>query len=246
MATAHTHDSLIYKQDYTVRIHEINAAKQLTIPALIKLLHETSMQHLLTLQASSWHLAEQSLSWVLLKQRVDVQRPIAYGEKVTVVTYPSGFDKFFGYRDYLVFDTNKKLAATSATMWSLIDTATRKIARVPDELRALAAPPDIKLLQRPTTKIQLPTQMVPHSTHPVQYYDMDWNDHVNSAVLARLMLASLLSDPAAEASVQSVHIQYKNESRLGDQLHSCISADNSICKLVCADKLIAAIQVGRL
>lgn len=238
-----TEDSLIYRQRYTIRIHEINAAKLLTIPALLKLMQETSMQHLLALQASTWHMEEQQLGWVLLRQRLDILRPIAYGQAITIVTYPTGFDKFFGYRDYLVFDTDKKLSATATTMWSLIDIRTRRIARVPDQLRALSAPTDIQVLPRPEAKPVLTPEMLLTARHTVDHYDLDWNNHVNNVVLAQRMLAALLPTAEAESRVKSVVVHYKNESKHGDELSVYTSTDKMQSKLMLGDKRVAALAL---
>jgi len=173
-------DALIHQQSFTIRIHEVDADRQLTVPALLRLLQEASMQHIIKLKASVWDLAAQQISWVLLRKQLNVLKPAKMGERITVLTYPTGFDKFFAYRDYLVFSADKELIATAATTWSLIDVQSRKLTKVPDHLLHLVAPEHLKRLKRAEARMPRPTALVAEREQIITNYDLDWNGHVNN------------------------------------------------------------------
>lgn len=233
----------IYHQSYIIRIHEINKDGYLTIPSLISLLQETSMQHIIRLKTSVWDLKNMSLSWILLSKQLKIKRLPKRSEKITVITYPTAFDKFFAYRDYLVFDDDKKLMVTAATKWSLIDTNKRKLTRIPNFIAKLAVDNTIKNLDRPQSKIEIPNNGKNVKSSTIESYDLDWNGHVNNIILCRLMLQAILSAGQNEDNINVVNIQYKNESYLGDLLDIFLADDNSTSVVKRDGKLISAMKV---
>jgi len=239
-----TDDILIHQQSFTVRIHEVNGDRQLTIPALLRLLQEASMQHIIKLKASVWDLEEQNISWVLLRKQLNILKPTAMGERLTVITYPTGFDKFFAYRDYLVFSASKELIATAATTWSLIDVQSRKLTKVPDELMHLVAPEHIKRLRRADSKMPRPAALLEAGQKEIMHYDLDWNGHVNNVVLCTTMMEHLLAGGKKESEMGAYRFIFKNESRLGDELTIYTDDTYSYAEVVRGDKVISKLITG--
>ena len=88
--------------------HDVNNGKFITIPILLRYLQEASLQHARNLKASVWDMTEDQLSWVLVRKSIKIVKSLKLDNTYSIITYPSGFDKFMAYRDYLVFDEDKK------------------------------------------------------------------------------------------------------------------------------------------
>ena len=89
-----------YSGNYTIRTNEITKDKTLSVPSMLMLMQEASMQNVIELKASVWDMEKDDMSWVLL---INIFRYPVLGDVVTVVTYPSHFEKVFAFRDYKMY-----------------------------------------------------------------------------------------------------------------------------------------------
>jgi medium-chain acyl-[acyl-carrier-protein] hydrolase len=215
--------SIIYTERFKVRVQEIDHNKKLQAPELVRLMQEASMQHTIALKASVWDLEAEQVSWVLVKKELHFERFPGWGEEITVVTYPSGLDRFLTYRDYKVLDTEGKTLATAATTWTLMHTAERRIVRIPERFNALVT--DIPgTLPRAFDKLPIPDGPSIHSEYfKIGFFHLDWNGHTNNVHFIRFMLESMPDDILFGKVLRSFRIQYKQEALLHDQLESSVT-----------------------
>lgn len=181
-------DHLIHKAQYQIRTREIGPDKTLTIPSLIELLQETSMRHVQRLGASFWDL--NGKSWVLLSKKVIIHDLPQLGDRIEVITYPSGFDRIFAYRDYKVYDILGKEIVTVTSIWTLIDIDSRKVVKIPNEIYRLAIPENQKVVPRGERKIRIPdkVKLEKGGNYQMGYFTLDWNGHVNNLHLIKILL----------------------------------------------------------
>ena len=104
-------NDIIFAETFRVRAHEVDVNKNLTIPALLKIMQEASMGSAEQLNVSVWDLEKSNLSWVLLRKKVTVHEMPRLGETVIIKTNPSGFDRALAYRDYRAFNEEGKILA---------------------------------------------------------------------------------------------------------------------------------------
>ena len=120
---------------FSIRAYAVDAKKHVHVPALLQLMHETAMQHVLDLRLSVWDLELMNLAWVLTRLQVKIHQLPLLGQKIKIVTNPSGFEKIRTFRDYRVFSEDGQLLATAVSLWFLMNTQTRRLARVPAGIR---------------------------------------------------------------------------------------------------------------
>ena len=210
-------DTLIYSVKFTVQGHDVNANKYMTIPALLKVMQESSLQHARMLKTSVWDMENEKITWVLIRKEVKIIEHLRMDESFTLLTYPSGFDKFFAYRDYLIFDSNKKLVVGASSTWTLLQTEDRKLMKIPKRILEIGAPKDTKFLTQPEKRIVLPEEMKKVDLRKVRAYDLDWNNHVNNIVLVRFMMESLKESKVEDDEISKLLIHFKNELRQGER-----------------------------
>ena len=97
-------DSLVYSSRFNVKGHDVNVNKKMTVPSLLRNMQEASLQHARILNTSAWDMEEDKITWVLIRKEIKILQSLALDKTYSILTYPSGFDKFFAYRDYLIFD----------------------------------------------------------------------------------------------------------------------------------------------
>lgn len=204
-----------YQEQYQVRTYEIDSQKRATIPALVRLMHEAAMQNVMELKLSYWDLDSIKLSWILLRKHLFVNRLPRLGENIFIQTYPAGFDRFFTYRDYRILNENHELLVGSSSSWLLMHTEHRKMAPLPDFIRAFHAqmPPIEQCLPRPKTNLQQPERTDFERTFRVGWHDLDFNQHLNNTYYVQWMLETLPARVLESGQLHTLDINYRSECR---------------------------------
>lgn len=215
--------SSIQRQEaFTIRTYEIDSQKMVTAPALIKLMHEAAMQNVIELNLSVWDLEPHHISWVLMRKVLRINRYPVLGEQIHVITNPAGFEKFFTYRDYRVFDQAEQLIAYSSSTWLLMDTQQRKMARIPDFIleKGHLMPKLEDCLPRPKGKIPKLEQASQKKSYEVNWFDLDFNGHLNNTFFIQWMLEALDNKTLSQHTLQEIEINYKLEAQWQDKIIS--------------------------
>lgn len=212
----------LHEELFTVRTFDIDNHKRASAPALLRMLHEAAMQNVLKLGVSVWDLEPHQLAWVLLRQQVVIERMPMLGEVIKVVTYPSGFDRLFTYRDYKVYDDTGALIAWSGSTWVLMDMESRKLARIPDfimEFRKFMPEPE-DCLPRPTDALPAFGQADQSCPFRVNWHNLDFNLHLTNSVYLEWMLDALPEEVLRNRTLLSLDLQYKAEALLSEDLRA--------------------------
>lgn len=214
--------ALGYAEDFHIRTFAIDANRVISLPALLQLMQEAAMQNVISIKLSVWDLEQHRISWVLMRLQMTVERMPRLGEKIKIVTYPTGFEKFFTYRDYRVYDEAGKVLCVATSTWLLMDTEKRKMTRIPDFIKAyssrLAENADFALPRaslKPEYRFTR-AQMTAHSK--VRYFDLDFNQHLSNVGYISRMLEVLPADFLSKHTVKDVDILYRTECRLQDTI----------------------------
>lgn len=209
--------SYIHTEQFSIRTSEINHNKLLHPSALIQLMQEASMQHTIGMKVSVWDMEAIQGGWVLLKMEVRFFHYPILGQKVTVKTYPSGLDGYFTYRDYFMYDENENLCATASSMWTMMNTESRKMVKIPFSFQSLVYESETPL-DRPSKKLYPATISVQTTNVKVNYFHLDWNGHVNNVQLIKFIMESLDSSIHYNLSMETFNIQFKTEAKLHQEL----------------------------
>lgn len=212
--------SIGLRLDYTVQTFDIDRRRRMTLAALVRQMQEAAMQNVMGLKVSVWDMEAEHLSWVLLRKNLNVERLPLVGEKLSIVTYPAGFEKVFTYRDFKVYDENEKLIATSSTTWLLLDTQTRRMTRIPDFVLAFAPqiPPPEDCLPRAKTNVPKLERVDASLPFRTNFHDLDFNGHLNNVFYIQWMLETLPDEVLENGHFRSLDIQYKVESHWKDEV----------------------------
>lgn len=214
--------SIGYVHPYTVQTYDIDRDREMTLVALIRQMQEAAMQNVIRLKVSVWDMEEHHFSWVLLRKNLQVERMPKIGEELRFVTYPSGFEKVFTYRDFKVFDATGGLIATSSTTWLLLDVQTRRMVRIPDFVLKFSSemPVQESCLPRPATKLPSIERIDFQTTFQVRWHDLDFNGHLNNVLYVQWMVETLPNSLLESSTLQDLKIHYKIEGQWKDQIRS--------------------------
>ncbi len=213
---------LIYTRSYSVQTYDIEIRRRMTVAALVKLMQEAAMQNVIEIKVSVWDLEPLHISWVLFRKSLKIKRLPIINEEITVVTYPAGFEKFFTYRDYKIFDKKQELIAWSSSTWLLLDTIKRQMARIPDFILAFGAdmPAPEDCLPRPETKLPKFEKALYSKPFRVGWHDLDFNGHLNNVYYIQWMLEALPDEILQSGTLKAFDIFYKVEAHWKEVLSS--------------------------
>lgn len=92
-------------------------------------LHSDSLGHTRTV------MAERGMMWFVARHEIDYLAETWEGDELLVVTWARDFSRVRSWRDYLIVrPADEKVVCRAATLWVLVDLATRRPLRVPQEM----------------------------------------------------------------------------------------------------------------
>jgi len=177
---------LVRKESFPVHKYEVDAFGTLAPPALSGYLSEIAGLHAQDLGVGLDALMAKGVTWVLARLRLENPVAIRLGDLVEVETWPSGIERLFALREFVVRRGDGAEVARATTQWLVMDLATRKPVR-PSEVLDPRFPREATPPAAPLAKGKLPelrTWETEKRFH-VRYADIDQNLHVtNTSYLA--------------------------------------------------------------
>lgn len=210
-----------FQKKHIVGPFDVDAYKRMTAPALLRVLNEVAMQHVLNLKLSVWDLEPHKIAWVLLRLEIRIHRLPELNEVIEVHTQPSGFERVFTYRDYRVMDAKGNLIVDASTTWVLFNTENRRPTRIPAWIPERVPPHGAEergALPRPQAALPNWTAADHDRNYTVGWHDLDFNWHLNNTHYLRLMLDSMSADLLHKKVPKLLRLHYKIEAALGDEL----------------------------
>jgi acyl-ACP thioesterase len=207
-----------YEGTFIVRADEVTPDKMMSVPAMIRLMQEGSMQNSLEHKFSVWDMEADGISWVLLRKKLIIYKYPKLSEKVKVVTYPITTERILANRDYKLYDNSNRLLATASSTWTIINLKSRKLERIPQKFKNMVAPEGEEILDPPSSKFQRPDEYDYSSEFSPQFFDTDWNDHVNNIYFIKSMIESTPRHILKSMKIKELTYHIRSESLLGDCL----------------------------
>ena len=236
-------EQLIHFEQGQIKGYDVDIHQNATIPAMVMMMQEAAMQHVLRIGVSAKELVKENLGWVLHQQYFEFFRQPSLGEKLIIQTNPTGLERIFTYRDFQMEDENEKVVAQASSSWILMDIETRKMAKYPTFISEMLQPSnDFEKLPRPPRmkfKIENPDF---EKTFQVGFHDLDFNGHLSNFYYFKWMLDSMPSGFLKNNQLQSLHIRFKEECYLDDEVKVLIEKVNEktyVNVLLKNDKILA-------
>lgn len=232
----------MYTFDGRVRYSEIDHRGTMTITSLINYFQDCSTFHSEDVGLGADVLRKKGRAWILSYWQVEIGRYPKLGEKITTGTFATGFDRFFGHRDFVMLDEKKEQIARAYSLWIFMDTEKGRPARLqPGDADAYGEEPafDMELQSR---KIALPETFAARPPFPVQRCHIDTNEHVNNSQYVQMALEVL----PRETQIGKLRVEYMKSAVYGDMICPKIALeDGRTYVLLCdeADKPYAAIEI---
>lgn len=211
--------ALVHDEERLIRGYDVDVSRKASVPALIQIMHDTAIQQIIALGVSALELQPLDLGWVLTKQQLWIYDRPLLGDTVTLITHPSGMDRFLTYRDYYLLNSDRKILAKATTTWILMNIKERKIAPFPTFIQTLLERstelPHLERARQRKWQLQSPDYEIERTAG---YSDLDFNHHVSNHCFFKWMLDALPLDFLSSRTLGSFNVKLKGELFSGDQV----------------------------
>ena len=123
----------MFSYETTVSYSRTDRNGKVPMHEILNLLQDCSTFHSEDIGHGVSYMKREARAWVLVAYKVIVNRPIMFGQKITIGTSPSKFSSMFASRQYFIKDENGDYLVQADSLWVLIDIQTRKPLRITEE-----------------------------------------------------------------------------------------------------------------
>ena len=200
----------MYKKEYIVSNNDVDKSFRLKVAAVFRYFQDVALLATESLGVDSISLSKRNIDWVITRMTVEVKRLPKCDEVIYVHTYP-GKDMAMLYpRYFFITDAKGEVIIKSASIWALIDNASRKVIVDRDVISKL--PPESFDEQLPLPdKITIPENLRFIEKRTIHYSDLDFNSHMNNVRYVELLMDTHDSAFYDSHHLQSITLNYMRE-----------------------------------
>ena len=179
----------MFSVKYPVRLNDISIDGKMRTWVLFDCLQDAAAHHADELGLGLKQLRQSDLSWVLSRIRLRMDEFPEYGDTLNITTYPSGFDRLFAYRQFILrSETTGKTLGVAGSAWLTLKTSNFRPVSPVQYLQGLPQwekSGDIFFQAQSLAKIFAPdTPCSDPLMHRVSSAMIDYNQHLNNAFYA--------------------------------------------------------------
>ena len=208
--------------DYQVQLNDISIDAKLRSWVIFNYLQDAAGRHADELGVGLKQLRQSDLSWVLSRIRVKMDDFPEYGDVLRIATYPSGFDRLFAYRQFVLTSaiTGKKFGVAGSAWLTLNPENFRPISPAKHfaGLSSWEFEGEIWFQEETLDKLVPPADGDTPVIQRISRTQIDYNRHLNNAYYAMFAedwLAEKLGKPVRFTELQ---INFNQSTAYGDKL----------------------------
>jgi acyl-ACP thioesterase len=226
----------MYSFDSRVRYSEVDEKQQLSITAMVNYLQDCSTFQSEDIGRGLTYLEAQHKAWLLSSWQIVIERLPKLGEKIRVSTWPYEFKAMYGYRNFMIEDSDGVPLVKADAVWFLYDTESGRPLKVqPEDIRGYYTGEHERLVMpEAPRRIRIPETFLTGSPLTVMAHHIDTNHHVNNAKYIEIARESLLqiADCRDEPELRELRVEYKKAAVLGDVMIPHITKEDDIYTVV--------------
>ena len=210
---------MIYKQSSHINYYDLNAQGDVKLSALLRRINLAAGDNADELGIGFDVMKSHGLAFVVQRFGLALREWPRFREEISIRTWPADISKGTFRRCGDMCNAEGEKIAEWTSIWVLIDINERKLRRpssLPMELPAMGlmdvSVEAVKLNPPKDAKFLMSYQ------HPVQYSELDTNEHMNNAVYGDL-IANSYGFMSKISKWQEVQINYQTEAVMLEELH---------------------------
>ncbi len=221
----------MYSFDSRVRYSEVDKKKQLDLVSIINYFQDCSTFHSEDAGVGIDYLDDKKRAWLLNSWQIVVDKYPVLGDYITTATWAYDFQSMYGYRNFVIKDSNGEICACANSIWVFMDMKQGKPIRIdPEDVAVYGEDPKLDMEYAPR-KILLPKGFITKEPFPVISSNIDTNNHVNNGQYIKMAEEYLPED----FTIKQMRAEYRISAVLGDIVYPKIYIDNNLYTIVLAN-----------
>lgn len=204
----------MYTFDSRIRYSETAEDGRISVNAIIDYMQDCTNFQSEDLGVGLDYHREHQLMWVLNSWQIIFEQYPKMGENITIGTHPYGYEKMFGYRNFLITDARGGCVAKANSTWVLMDLKKGRPMIVTPEIGDVYGKAEPLEMDYAPRKIKLPEGGETKEGFIVREYHLDTNHHVNNGQYVRMAMEFL----ERTAKLAELRVEYKKQAMLGDEI----------------------------
>ena len=212
-----------------VSYSDITDAYMLTLTGALRMMQEAAIVHSNTTKFSVFNTHETHLSWMLVRWRARMVGEAHWNDDLVVHTWPHTMERVTSDRCFEIVDGNGTPVAVGESSWILVNTDTRRAARVTPEVAAAYPLVDREVFSEPLRQPPMDSGVETYRCRVLRR-DIDTQHHVNNLVYIDYAKQALPED-VYQLPFREISVKYSRQFLLGDEV-SCVYHHGDGCHLV--------------
>lgn len=223
----------MYSFNSRVRYSELNHQREiLSASSIINYFQDCSTFQSEELNRGLSYLNSENKMWLLNSWQVEIHKSLRLGDYITIGTWPYDFKGFYGYRNFIILDERKEMAAVANSIWVYLDLVSGRPAKIPEnfgETSGYGIEPPYPM-EYSNRKIELSGEFTPLPSFTVTKSNIDSYSHVNNGQYIK-MAEEYLSD---NFMIKTMRAEYKMQAKLGDVITPMVALNNNTYTVILA------------
>lgn len=214
-------------QDFYVGLSDTNIKQELTETSLLRFLEDIAGMHSEKVGYGASSIDKTKRTWILLSWKVRMFKRPKMNETVTVETWSRLIEKFYAYRDFKVYDSNKNLVAIATSKWIYIDIENGRIVKVTDEVSSCYESENISVFDEKEfaddIKLKEPeSEIINEIDFKITRNLFDINNHVHNIYYMDIAKEALPEDVYLNNEFNDFEIMYKKEIKASKETNNIV------------------------
>lgn len=207
---------------FPLRYQDTDGRLRATLPALLGAMQEAAILHAEDVGRGIRWLQERAHSWMIVQTRARLRRLPVWRTTVHVTTWPSEMGRLLSRREFRLADDQGNALLEATTLWAFMDTARRKVCRIPAEVSRAYEVFEERALDERFSRPAAPGPDAHEKQFVVRRWQIDFNGHVNNLRYLDWMIEPLPDEVASGHRLQELNIRYQKE----------VGRDSTVCARV--------------
>lgn len=210
---------MFYEKSYLVDSRDIDPWYHCRPSGLMGVLQEAAVEAACALHVSRDEtLAKYNCFWMLARMWYRLDRPLSWGDQLTIRTWHRGARGASTYRDFDLY-VKEEPVGEAVSAWVLADADTHRIFRMSKVEEFQGTDGGALCKDKTLSGFRLPERMTHAESRVLHYSDTDVNGHVNNVRYVDFICDALhMEDLGPERYVSSLQVGYLAECRAGETL----------------------------
>lgn len=216
------------EQKFKIQSYEVQPDGCVKISALMKFFQKLAGDDLDGTKLTYENLASYNMAFVITKVDIKIFSDMKLYDNVIVTTHARPLRGATFIRDFIV-RKNGEICAYASTCWVMFDLTQRTILR-PSAIESLGTVPtcDDDLIELPSVRRKIDINSLSRTdVRKVKYSLLDMNNHLNNTYYADFIFDCIPYETHKSDAGMFIHIEYKTEGRLGDEIEMFMTSDAS-------------------